>query len=266
MIWKYLGQEALDGAMNMAIDEALLELAKPGEVYFRTYYWNPPTLSLGAFQKYSDVNLAELEKRGFGLVRRATGGRAVLHDKELTYSVIVKAPHEILAANVLESYYYLCGGLVEGLRMLGVDAQLKRSDDPSLSTPSCFAAPTFNDIEAGGKKLVGSAQMRNKLGLLQHGSILIDVDMVALFAVITDDLSKTEKLAKMASDKITSINEQTGQAIQPEQVRQAMLDGFGKALGVTFEPIEFDSDMIKLANELSVTKYGSQVWTRRQGA
>lgn len=266
MIWKYLKQGSLDGAMNMAIDEALLELAKPGEAYFRTYYWNPPTLSLGAFQKYSDVNLTELNKRGFGLVRRATGGRAVLHDKELTYSVMVKAPHDILATNVLDSYYQLCGGLVEGLRLLGVDAQLKRSDDPSLSTPSCFAAPTFNDIEAGGKKLVGSAQMRNKLGMLQHGSVLIDVDVVALFAVITDDQSKTEKLAKIASDKITSINAQTGRSVQAEQVRQAMLEGFTKALKVSFEPIEFDSDMIKLANELSEKKYGSQDWTMRQGA
>lgn len=266
MIWKYLNHGSFDGAMNMAIDEALLELAKPGEVILRTYTWDRPTLSLGIFQKHSDVNLEELEKRNFGLVRRATGGRAVLHDKELTYSVIVKTPHPLLNQNVLESYYFLCKGLVEGLRELGVDAQLKRSDDPSLSTPSCFAAPTFNDIEAGGRKLVGSAQMRNGHGLLQHGSILIDVDMDDLFCVITKDAQTARKLGEMAQAKITSINLQTARKVTLEEVRSAIVTGFEKALDVTMSPIEFDDGMIKLANELVIKKYGSPEWTLRQGA
>jgi lipoyl(octanoyl) transferase len=266
MIWKHLSQGAFRGAMNMAIDEALLELASPGEVIFRTYTWDPPTLSLGTFQKYSDVNLTEVDKRGFDVVRRATGGRAVLHDKELTYSIIMKAPHKILESNVLESYYFLCQGLVAGLRNLGVDASLKKSDDPSLSTPSCFAAPTFNDIEASGKKLVGSAQMRNKLGLLQHGSILIDVNLDDLFAVISPDQKTALRLAGLAKSKITSINNETGRKVDVEDVREAMVKGFENSLNVTFEPIEFDSGMIKLANELQHSKYGSQEWTKRQGA
>lgn len=266
MIWKYLNHGSFDGAMNMAIDEALLELAQPGETIFRTYTWDRPTLSLGTFQKYSDVNLDEIKKRNFGLVRRSTGGRAVLHDKELTYSIIIKAPHQALNQNVLESYYYLCKGLVAGLCQLGVDAQLKRSDDPTLSTPSCFAAPTFNDIEANGKKLVGSAQMRNALGLLQHGSILIDVDMDDLFSVISKDAQTATKLAQMAKAKITSINDQTGKKVSLEEVRSAIVAGFEKGLDVTFSPIEFDEGMIKLSNELCVKKYGSPEWTQRQGA
>lgn len=266
MIWKYLSQGSFDGAMNMAIDEALLTLAQPGETIFRTYTWDKPTLSLGTFQKISDVNIDEIKKRNFGLVRRSTGGRAVLHDKELTYSIIIKAPHPILNQSVLESYYYLCRGLVAGLQQLGVDAQLKRSDDPSMSTPSCFAAPTFNDIEANGKKLVGSAQMRNALGLLQHGSILIDVDMIDLFSVISKDVQTASKLAEMAKAKISSINDQTGKKMETEDVRSAVATGFEKGLDVTFCPIEFDEGLIKLSNELCEKKYGSPEWTERQGA
>ncbi len=263
MNWLYLNQGALSGAMNMAIDEALLELAEPGSVIFRTYTWNPATLSLGVFQKISDVNQEELDKRGFGLVRRATGGRAVLHDKELTYSIIIKTPHPLIEKNVLESYYYLCQGLVEGLRMLGVDAALKKSDDPSLSTPSCFAAPTFNDIEASGKKLVGSAQMRNRLGLLQHGSILIDVDLNDLFAVITKDEASAKRLADAAKSKITCINSEAGNRVSLEEVRHAIISGFEKSLNVSFSPIVFEGEMVNLSNELCKNKYGSDTWTVR---
>jgi len=167
MTWRYYNTVPMRGARNMAYDEVMLKTAPPSSVTLRTYTWDPACLSLGCFQKYSEVNLEKIKENGFDVVRRSTGGRAVLHDKELTYSIVITPPHEILNMNVLDSYYLLCEGIVSGLNFLGVNAALKKGDDRELSTPSCFAAPTFNDIESGGRKLVGSAQMRAKEGLLQ---------------------------------------------------------------------------------------------------
>lgn len=264
MIWRLVDTKPMSGSKNMAFDEALLKTAPPGSVTLRTYSWNPPCLSLGCFQKHSEVNLEKTKELGFDVVRRPTGGRAVLHDKELTYSVVAKPPDPILEQKVLDSYYYLCQGIVMGLNYLGVDASLKKSEDKELSTPSCFAAPTFNDIEAGGKKLVGSAQMRSSDGMLQHGSILIDVNLLELFSVITNDEHSARKLANLSTAKITSINSQLENKVSLEEVKASIIKGFSDSLGVSFKPYEPNFEFYDIMDIIEKEKYLSKEWNENR--
>lgn len=125
--WYQWHTDNIDGATNMAYDQATLELSTPGQVVFRTYTWKPACLSLGIFQNSADVNREEAKRLGVDIVRRPTGGRAVLHDVELTYCITVKKPHPLLDLTVLESYYAICDAITNCLIEIGVDAKLKKT-------------------------------------------------------------------------------------------------------------------------------------------
>ena len=162
------------GSENMSIDYSLLRRAQGGEAFFRLYRWSPPCLSFGrnepAKRRY---DMAEIERRGIDTVRRPTGGRAVWHDAELTYSVAAPA---ITFGTLAESYNIIHATLAAALRSMGVDAGLA-APRPNGATPlsggACFAAPVGGEIIASGKKLVGSAQVREEDAFLQHGSVLL---------------------------------------------------------------------------------------------
>ncbi len=155
------------GAWNMAVDEAILEACGRGESLpsLRLYSWQPPCLSLGYAQPLSDVDLPRLQARGWDLVRRPTGGRAILHTDELTYAVIAP-PHEPrVAGTVLECYNRLALALMMALRTLGLPVEVQaEAAIPAAhnQNPVCFEIPSTYEITLRGKKLVGSAQSRRK--------------------------------------------------------------------------------------------------------
>jgi lipoate-protein ligase A len=183
--WRVLLSEPLDGASNMALDEALmLRAGRTKEAVLRVYGWARPTLSLGRNQSARDkYDIEGARERGTDFVRRPTGGRAVLHHREITYSVT--APVSALGT-LRESYTVINRLLIHGLRLLGVDA---READPRGATPKpgvlpCFVVPTKGEIVADGRKLVGSAQVRVGEALLQHGSVLVDDDQALASALL----------------------------------------------------------------------------------
>jgi lipoate-protein ligase A len=183
--WRVLVSEPLDGASNMALDEALmLRAGRTDEAVLRVYGWTRPTLSLGRNQSARDkYDIEGARERGIDFVRRPTGGRAVLHHREVTYSVT--APVSALGT-LRESYTIINRLLIHGLRLLGVDA---READPRGATPRpgvlpCFVVPTKGEIVAEGRKLVGSAQVREGGALLQHGSVLVDDDQALASALL----------------------------------------------------------------------------------
>ncbi|MBI4730987.1 MAG: hypothetical protein HY781_02470 [Chloroflexi bacterium] len=169
------------GAWNMAVDEAILESAGRGDSLptLRLYAWEPACLSLGYAQPVSDVDMERLHARGWDLVRRPTGGRAVLHVDELTYSVSGPLGELRLAGTVLESYNRLAAALTEALRLLGLPVQVQEHVKPTGRTtnPVCFELPSTYESTGGGKKLVGSAQARGREGVLQHGSLPLTGDL-----------------------------------------------------------------------------------------
>ncbi|MFL5563026.1 MAG: biotin/lipoate A/B protein ligase family protein [Gemmatimonadaceae bacterium] len=185
MRWRLLATPRLDGAENMAFDEALLRRAGvTNEAVFRVYGWSQPTLSLGRNQPARGAYDEEaIAVQGIGVVRRLTGGRAVLHHREVTYSVT--AP-EALGDTLHDGYARINAILLEGLRALGVPAALATPAGraPIPSTAPCFEQPTEGELVLDGRKLVGSAQLREDGAVLQHGSILVDDDQPLVAALL----------------------------------------------------------------------------------
>ncbi len=165
---------------NMALDEAILESVrkKNSPPTLRLYGWDRPSISIGYFQKITEIDAAYCQKHGYPVVRRLTGGRAVLHDAELTYSV--SSPHDSYPfnGNLLDNYRTISSALLRGLKRLGIEGEMsftkKRSE--GHRNPACFRAASFGEVTVNAKKIIGSAQKRYTDGFLQHGSILISFD------------------------------------------------------------------------------------------
>ncbi len=182
--WRLLNTGSADGATNMAIDEAILTAVAEGKSppTLRFFAWEPPCLSLGYNQAIAEVDIARCQQAGVDIVRRPTGGRAILHTDELTYSIIAPQSEPRLVGGVVESYRRLSAGLVKGLHLLGVDvaqAGAGHAQDAEVSA-ACFDAPSAYEITARGKKLMGSAQVRRKEAVLQHGTLPLQGDITRI--------------------------------------------------------------------------------------
>ena len=175
--WRLLDTPPAPGAWNMAVDEALADgVRQGGPPVLRVYRWSPACLSLGRNQPSDGYDREEIARRGVDVVRRPTGGRAVLHHRELTYSVAAR--DDALGAP-RQAYAAINRALVAGLRRLGVDARLQPAGPERAPLPSlapCFEQPVEGEVTAGGRKLVGSAQRRERGVLLQHGSLPVHDD------------------------------------------------------------------------------------------
>ena len=179
--WRLLLAAPRSGAENMARDSALqARAARTGETVFSIYSWTRPTLSFGRHQPASGLyDIGKIRSANVDVVRRPTGGRAILHDREVTYSVTTPLQD---AAPLRETYARINRILLDGLGRLGVNAELASTTAraPAPSTRPCFEAPGEGELVARGSKLVGSAQWRDDGALLQHGSILVDDDQSSL--------------------------------------------------------------------------------------
>jgi lipoate-protein ligase A len=252
-----------NGAMNMAIDEALLITEKERGLppALRVYKFVPPTLSIGYFQKMKkEVDIVRCKEKGFDYVRRPTGGRAVLHDRELTYSITVARPHRILEMSLLDSYHYICRGIIRAIEYLGGKPYFSHREDNEISSPSCFAAPTFSDILLNGKKVVGSAQMRNEYGLLQHGSILYEVNVDDIFYCFNMSEDRRKKLSALAKKKISSLSDEIGKKITFDMIKNALKKGMEEVLDEKITETALTEEELSLANRLYKEKYSTYEW------
>lgn len=232
--WRYLDSGPASGARNMAIDEGLLAEAAAGKALplLRLYTWSPPAVSLGRFQdEASSVNAGVCRERGIEIVRRITGGRAVLHDQELTYSVIAPAGG-LFPDDVLGTYKMIAAALLAGLGNLGIAAEMvsrsgRHADRvrPQTKEPACFSSPSWYEILVRDRKIIGSAQRRVPGAFLQHGSILIGYDPALEAAVIPGG---------GLQGAATCIRQELGREVVPEQVKEAVKKGFSSVLGLDF--------------------------------
>jgi lipoate-protein ligase A len=232
--WHYLDTGPASGADNMAMDEKLLaEATKGGAVpILRFYTWDPAAVSLGRFQEVaSSVNPAACRKHGIDIVRRITGGRAVLHRHELTYSVISPIDNVLFPNDVLGTYKVLASGLLAGLVRLGVPAEMVSPSGNRAamvkrdrSEPACFSTPSWYEILVHGRKIVGSAQRRVAGAFLQHGSILIDYDPGLEAEVIPGGGLQAA---------VTCIRQELGREVGLAEVKLAFRSGFSEAISVS---------------------------------
>ncbi len=261
MTWRLLVTEPLDGAGNMALDEAILharirEIAPPT---LRFFAWEPPTVSLGYGQRLdAAINVEACRQLGVGLVRRPTGGSAIYHDtleREVTYSVVARAGDFEGSADLLETYRWIGAGLTAGLRRLGVTAEMVpvKPSDPSAMPVFCFARTGSYEVEVGGKKLVGSAQRRQGGAFLQHGSVLLGADVPRLRVLFPQE---DDPLAGM-----TTLEAILGRRPAFAEVAEALAAGFRETHALDLVPGGLTRDEQALMERLARVKYDTEAWT-----
>ena len=225
--------------MNMAIDEVLLTSRVP---VLRFYQWEPCAVSIGRYQELDDIDLEYCAENSIDVVRRITGGKAVLHEKELTYSFIIDKDE--MPQSIIESYKVISSAIIQGLRVLGLKPEMNRSKVENRDNPVCFQEPSFNELTINRKKFVGSAQVRRKEKLLQHGSILTGIDTEKHSCCFkkkpeVDDLRK----------RITYID------IPEEKLKSAIKHGFSGYFNTSMNERSLCDREISEAEELAGMRY-----------
>jgi len=247
---RYLDLLIQNAHRNMAIDEAIMRSLKEGRVppTLRLYRWNPSAVSIGTFQGMKEeVDLEYCGKNNIDYIRRITGGGAVYHDfdGEITYSIILPRGHRLAPDDILGSYEVLCSGVVKGLEHLGIDAQFK----------------PINDIVAGGKKVSGNAQTRRHSCVLQHGTVLLDLDVEVMFSILKVPQEKiSDKMIADVKERVTSIRDLLASDVSMDELRDALVAGFSEALKLELVPGNLTEEETALAASLVQEKYATDEW------
>ncbi|MGG1556365.1 lipoate--protein ligase family protein [Paenibacillus ferrarius] len=276
--WRFIHTGDRSPAENMALDEAMLTAHSEGLAppTVRFYGWNPPTLSIGYFQKAAEVDQEAVAGEGIGFVRRPTGGRAVLHDKELTYSIIVAEDYPGIPRQVTEAYRVLSEGLLRGFRALGLQAEMvqlaseeEKEKYASAGSAACFDSPSWYELVVEGRKVAGSAQVRQKGVVLQHGSILLDMDTDQLFRLLRFANEKVaERMKASFVKKAVAINDLLRAQAKPEVTLRDVEDAFRReiaaGLGVELEEAPLTPYEAELTEQLVREKYGTAEWNLRR--
>jgi len=273
MIWRLLVAGKSDPSYNMAVDEAIMLGIRDGtsEPTVRFYDWDPPTVSCGYNQSFAqEVDFELIAKEGFGFVRRPTGGRVVLHNNEITYSVIAPITGRF-SGGLTASYSEISKALATGLQLMGIDVEFEKGNLNSSaqreSYNPCFSSSSRYELVVDKKKIVGSAQVRKDGILLQHGSILLHHDQRKVASIIHGlTEAKRKKLAEFLSKKTVAINQLLQVPIEYEQAVKLLRKGFEKAWS---EDRFYSDDNLqhtenKRVKYLIETKYLTDDWNMRK--
>jgi len=252
-VWRYIDFDLIDPPTSGAVAEAIL-LARaegkcPNTVFL--YRRKPPAVSIGYFQSVEKtVDLAACRRLGVEISRRITGGGAIYSDHNgIIYSVVVGEDHPRIPKDIAESYEVLCGGVIEALRILGIDAVFQ----------------PVNDILVGGKKISGSSQTRRKGVVLHHGTLLIKADIETMKQVLLIPKEKmSDKQARNISERVTSLEKILGEPPSIELVKDAIKMGFEKALGIKLKEGKLTDYEERLVKELVDDKYSRDKWNLRR--
>ena len=266
--WRFVDTGARDAASNMALDEALLVMHEAGATppTLRVYGWCQPTLSLGYAQNaQQEVDLAACHAQGVVVIRRPTGGRAVLHDQEVTYSVVMPLALDDGSHTITEHYRRIGMALAAALQALGLPVHLARPQVRAASTrapasPACFAALSRYELSVVGKKIVGSAQKRAQRALLQHGSIPLWMDRQRLFQCLRVPPEHRAALVQAAYTTMGAVNEVAPRPVSLAALHEALRQGFGATFGVDLVDMPISPEEWCLAQHLRATKYATDAW------
>lgn len=264
--WRLLLDGERDGASNMAIDEAILEAVIRGNSLptLRFYGWSPPCLSLGRNQPLAEANLAACRAAGVDVVRRPSGGQAVLHAEELTYAVALLQSDPRSEGGVLEGYRRLSEGLLTGLWQLGVEAvqalATRQADGPP--SPICFDRPSDYEITLAGRKLIGSAQWRRRGGVLQHGSLPLTGDLTRIVDLVVLGERDPEVERRRLAGRVISLAEARGKGVSFADAASGLAQGLATTLNLVLVPGDLSSEEQALAAKLR-TRYTGDEWTAR---
>ncbi|MCK4996195.1 MAG: lipoate--protein ligase family protein [Thermoplasmatales archaeon] len=250
--WRLLQTGYNTAAYNMGTDRAVLVANSEGKVppTVRFFAWKPPAISIGYFQSLEEeVDLYACGIHGVDYVRRITGGGAVFHDDELTYSIIIPESHSQIPKNIMESYGRICGALIKGLKEIGIESKYV----------------PINDIVAEGRKISGNAQTRKLKTVLQHGTILTDVNVDKMFSLLRVPNEKIkDKLIADVKQRVTSIKHILGTETSFEEVAEAMKTGFEEEFNVELIEGTLTKYEISLAKKFEKEFFGTKDWNHRR--
>lgn len=255
----------------MAVDEAILHAIADGHSLptLRFFQWEPACLSLGYNQHWDEVNTAACQRLGYTWTRRPTGGKAILHTDEVTYSLIIPQDDPRIRGDIVESYRTLSFGLLRGLEKLGVQATQATKDEivanrrDSKGGPVCFDTPSRYEITWQGKKLIGSAQLRRRRVVLQHGTLPLYGSLSRILEVL--NFSEEERViqADLLPQRATTLAEVLGQELSHKEVEAALRDGFAAELNLTLEEMSLTAAEKLTAEKLHTEQYASDSWNKR---
>lgn len=268
--WRLVLHKPALGAWNMAVDESILEAVtrRDAPPTLRLYAWEPPCLSLGYAQPITDVDLQKLNSRGWDLVRRPSGGRAILHVDELTYSIIGTNRETIFKGNLVESYRCISQVLLTALQLLGIDASSMPNEDLKKASPAntqeaiCFEVPSHYEITVNGKKLIGSAQVRRKSGIIQHGTLPLYGDLTRITQVLAypNDIAR-EEAAERVRIRSSTISDILNHQVNWDTAAQTIVSSFEKLYQIQLFRSDLTPPEVHRAEQLVNGKYMDQQWT-----
>jgi lipoate-protein ligase A len=269
MTWRLLGYDKNSAFENMAIDEAIFRetIKNQKQPTLRFYGWQPAAISLGYFQEFqNEVHFTQCQRSGVDIVRRLTGGKAVFHSDEITYSLVAGTSEDIFPGNIVGTYEKISLCLARGLSLLGINAHLAEAEKivenqaPDLMS-CCFSAPAGNELLVAGRKICGSAQTRTRGGFLQHGSLLMTFDPIKTASLILGSHSPAHT-GKLKSS-VTAVNELIPTPVSAETLCDVLKKGFAEELGIDL----VSGSLTGAEKEMSVhliQKYKSDAWTRER--
>jgi lipoate-protein ligase A len=273
--WRLLDTGAADGFTNMAVDEAMLEIfaAEGTPATVRFYSWSPPALSLGYAQSLAhEIDLGQCASLGIDVVRRPTGGQAVLHDHEVTYSVVISGDEARASAGVLAAYLTISQAMIRGLSYLGITAELLPLRRGTLLpsdhvSPVCFATPSSYEVAVGGRKIIGSAQRRAHGAIMQHGSIPLSWDLAKMSAVfgLSARGDRSSSAERMYHTRMTSLQEAGRRTYAYAEVVAALAQGIADTWEVELIQDRLTPAELQLSAKLRDSKYRSDAWTWHRG-
>lgn len=272
--WRLLIDQANNAAWNMAADETMLMALAEGTAgpTLRFYGWNPPAVSIGYFQRLDEeIDRAACARMGIDVVRRLTGGRAVLHEAEVAYSLVVHEDSPGIPSTVSGSYLFFSHAIVAGLGRLGISAQLQPPEisrallKGSNSSAACFDAPSHHEIIVAGRKVVGSAQVRHKGILLQHGSVslIFRADRVTALLKFANEASR-EKLTQDLNDKAGGLSDISGKMLEYGVVVSALQAGFIEKCDLKLSLGRRNFLELDKIKQLAKNKYCAETWNCRR--
>jgi lipoate-protein ligase A len=263
--WRLLDTGASPGSLNMAIDQAVLSMHARGESppTLRIYQWSPPAISLGYFQRCHGIDLAACRRLGIDVVRRPTGGRAVLHFEDLTYCVVAGTTDGIPSA-VTAAFRLICGGLSAAFRILGFETELGRQGAGSPQSDMCFLTITAGDLLHKGKKFIGSAQTWQGSSMLQHGSIILEPHSEILARLQGGEYGPSATREEMFEDTVTSVREILGRVPGIGEVGAAIRHGMAHALGAEFTKGKLSQREWAMAREIIDQQVEAGLWSARR--
>ena len=259
--WRLIREDVREGPMHMALEEVATRTAVEDDLRtVRVFTWAPSTLSMGYGQAADSVDWAYCEDRGIDVTRRPTGGGGIYHDRHADVSYTIVAPADELPGNLMESYELLCEPILAGLRAMGVEAAFAEHEYPAIHQPACYLREIHpaHDIVAGGRKLSGNAQYRQRDAVIQHGSISVDLAPSEHLGVFADHGVDAETFR----DRVTSVRAEAG--IEREQAVETLEQALGEWCDA--DPEAWTDAELSAAAELAARKYSNEAWIHEREA